>query len=79
MVDIIGYTHTRYLGNKMIPKTYMNEKLIKINENNSKKEGEIIIIRKTLEINVWDEKLINHNMYINKSESTQKQKNQRTW
>ena len=53
-MDIIGYTQTRKLGKKITPEKYMTERLKKIDENNSKNEGELILVRKTRESNICD-------------------------
>ena len=53
-MDIIGYTCTRKLNNKITPKKHITERLHKIDENNYKKEKERIIIRKTREGNIFD-------------------------
>ena len=55
-MDIIVYTCTGKLGNKITSNNFMTERLMKIYENNSKGEGEIIIIRKTWESNICDGK-----------------------
>ena len=52
-MDIIGYTHTRYLVEIITQKVYiiiyMTDHLInKRDENNSKKEGERILFMKNL-------------------------------
>ena len=45
----------------------MNERLKKKEENNSREEGERVLIRKTCESNFCDEKKLNNNMEINRS------------
>ena len=45
-MDIIGYTRTRKLVKKITSNKCMAERLMKRCENNSKREGERIIIRK---------------------------------
>ena len=57
VVDIIGCVCTRELGKKRTPKKCTTERFMKIDEKNSKKEGEIIITRKTWESNVYDGKI----------------------
>ena len=44
----------------------MYEIIKKSDDNNSKKEGEIIIIRKTWESSICDEKQLNNNLEINR-------------
>ena len=56
-MDIILCTCTRKLGRQITPKKYTTERLNKRDENNSKKEGEIILIRKTLENSICDGKI----------------------
>ena len=46
-IEIIECTCTGKLGNKRAYKKGMTERLMKRDENNSKKEGEIILIQKT--------------------------------
>ena len=54
---IIEFTSTSKLGNKITSKKWMTERLMKWYENNSKKEEEMIIIRKTWESNICDGKI----------------------
>ena len=46
-LDIIECTRTGKFGKKITSKKYITEILMKREENNSKKEGERIMIRKT--------------------------------
>ena len=56
-MDSMWCTHTINLGNKITSKKCIIERIMKRDENNSKKEVEIIIIRKTWEINICDIKI----------------------
>ena len=56
-MDIILCTRTSRLGKKITSNKCMNKRLLKIDENNYKKEGEIAIIRKTWESNNCDGKI----------------------
>ena len=53
---ITGCNHTRKLGNEVIPNKYMTEILKKRDKDNSKNEGERVLIRKTRENNICDGK-----------------------
>ena len=46
-MDIIGCIRTINLGNKITSNKCMTGRLQKIDENNSKNEGEIILVKKT--------------------------------
>ena len=46
-MEIIGCTRTGKLGKKITPKKCMTEILMKRDENNTKKEGERILMSKT--------------------------------
>ena len=59
-MDIIGYTCTRNLINKLLLKKCMTERLKKIEEDNFKKEGERILVSKTWEGNICYGKIIKH-------------------
>ena len=56
-MDSMWCTHTSKLGNKITSNKCIIERIMKRDENNSKKEVEIIIIRKTWEINICDIKI----------------------
>ena len=56
-MDTIGFNHTRKLGNTIALNKYITVRLRKVYESNSKKEGEKVIVRKTLEISICDGKL----------------------
>ena len=56
-MDIIGCTYTGKLGKKRSSKKFMAERLMKRDGNKSINEEEMIIIRKTWEINVCDRKI----------------------
>ena len=55
-MDTIGWTCNGKLGKKITPRKCMTERFMKRDENNCKKEGEIILIGKSWEINVCDGK-----------------------
>ena len=55
-MEIIGCTRTGNLGKKITSKKCITERLMKRDENNSKKGREIILVRKTWESNVCGEK-----------------------
>ena len=57
-MDIIECTCTSKSGNNITSKKFMTEIIMKRDENNSKKEGEIIIIIKTWESNICDGKIM---------------------
>ena len=61
-MDIIGCTFTSKLAKKRTSNKCMTEKLTKGYENNYKKEGKIILIRKTWERNIFMGKCLNRTL-----------------
>ena len=53
-MDIIGWTCTRALGQKIAPSKCMNRRLEGIDKDNYKREGKRIMIGKTWESSICD-------------------------
>ena len=56
-MEIIACINTSKLGSETTLKTFTTKTIIKRDEYKFKEEGEIIIIRKTLETNICDGKI----------------------